>query len=112
MENGETTEEAAQRETLEEAQAQIASPDLYVIYNLPHISQVYFFYRGALVDGAYGAGSESLEVALFTEEQIPWEHLAFPTIKRSLELYFSDQKTARFPVRIEDIRRTRLPGEH
>lgn len=103
MENGETTEEGAVRETWEEASATVANLSLYTLFNLPQIHQVYFFYRANLTALDFGPGPESLEVALFDENDIPWDNLAFPVIKRTLELYFTDRKTCSFPVRSEDI---------
>ncbi|AFU97913.1 Nudix hydrolase [Simiduia agarivorans SA1 = DSM 21679] len=103
MENGETTEQGASRETWEEARANIALSGLYTLFNLPQINQVYFFYRGHLTDLDFGPGPESLEVALFEEHQIPWEQLAFPVITRTLQHYFSDRKHDHYPVRTEDI---------
>jgi len=103
MENGETTLEAAQRETYEEALAKLANVQLYAMYNLPHINQVYVMFRGELVDGQAGAGSESLEVQLFTEDEIPWEELAFPVMNETLERYFSDRRKGLFPVRVGDL---------
>lgn len=99
MENGETTIEAAERETYEEALAKLTDVQLYAMYNLPHISQVYIMYRGRLVDGLAAPGSESLEVQLFTENEIPWDELAFPVIKKTLEAYFADRSKGLFPVR-------------
>ena len=103
MENGETTEQAAARETVEEAQAKLNIHGLYTVFNLPHISQVYLFYRGDVLNGEYGIGQESLEVELFAEEEIPWKELAFPTIYQTLKFYFEDRKRNEFPVRVEDI---------
>ncbi len=84
MENNESTQDAAARETWEEAEAKISSPNLYQIYNVPQISQVYFFYRATL-DGDFGCGDESLETRLFSKEDIPWSDLAFSTIFKLLE---------------------------
>lgn len=103
MENGETTEEAACRETQEEAKATLVIEDLYTIYNLPHINQVYFFYRGQLLDGAHSAGEESLETALFSPTQIPWNELAFPTIEKTLQRYLNDKKHQTYPIQVIDI---------
>jgi len=103
MENGETTQEAAARETVEEADARIEIQGLYMVFNLPHINQVYIFYRGEVIDGKYGVGVESLESRLFAEDEIPWNELAFPTVSRALRHYFSDRQTNDFPVRVEDI---------
>lgn len=103
MENGETTQQAAARETWEEARAQADDLTLYGVFNLPHISQVYIMFRGRLHEGAASAGPESLEVALFSEHEIPWSQLAFPVVKESLELYLADRRHSQFPVRIGDI---------
>lgn len=103
MENGETSAEAAARETIEEAEAQVNLHGLYTVFNLPHISQVYLFYRADVVDGKYGVGVESLETQLFDEQDIPWNELAFPTIYRTLKHYFKDRKINQFPVHSEDL---------
>ena len=71
-------------------------------FDLPHISQVYLFFRAELLDLDFSAGDESLEVQL-DEAEIPWSELAFPTIGRTLECYFSDRREGCFPVRNEAI---------
>ncbi|MBV1871910.1 MAG: NUDIX hydrolase [Gammaproteobacteria bacterium] len=103
MENGETIEAGAVRETWEEALAKVSDPQLYTLFNLPHISQVYVFYRGALQSGAFGVGEETLESRLFPESEIPWDELAFPTVHKTLKHFFRDTKNNDFPIRIEDI---------
>ena len=103
MENGETVEESAIRETWEEALAKVANPELYTMFNLPHISQVYIFYRGTLIEGEFGAGEETLESKLFSEGDIPWDNLAFPTIHKTLKHFFYDSQIDHYPVRIENI---------
>ncbi len=92
MENGETTEQAAMRETREEAGAIVEITNLYGLFSIPHISQVYMLYHGVLVDGDYEPGSESLECRLFDEQSIPWDKLAFPVVKETLQRYFADRK--------------------
>ena len=109
MENGETTQQAAQRETLEEARARVRIEALYTLFNLPHIDQVYMLFRAQLCDLEYAAGAESLEVTLFTEQDIPWDELAFPVVCETLRLYFADRRQgADFPVHVGDIER--MPG--
>lgn len=103
MENGETTPEAAARETFEEAAAAVDIGDLYALFNIRHINQVYLMFRANLKDGQYGVGEESLECRLFTEEEIPWDEIAFPTIKRTLCYYFDDRKKGNYPFRMRDI---------
>jgi len=104
MEEGETLEEGARRETLEEAGAQIQIDGLYTVMSLPDISQVYMLYRAALIDGHFAAGTESLEVALFDETKIPWDELAFRTIAATLKHYFADRVAGAYLVRVETLR--------
>ena len=85
MENGETAAEGAAREALEEANARVEIGELYTFYSLPHISQLYVFFRARLVDLDFSPGEESLEVKLFAEREIPWDELAFASVTRTLE---------------------------
>ena len=91
MENAETTAEAAMRETEEEAGANIELGPLFSLLNVAHVHQVHLFYLARLRDLDFAPGIESLEVALFSEEDIPWDDLAFPTIRTTLELFFADR---------------------
>lgn len=93
MENGETTAEAAARETEEEAGANIKLGPLFTLLNVAHVNQVHLFYLAELRDLDFQPGIESLDVQLFTEDQIPWDFLAFPTIRTTLELFFADRRT-------------------
>ncbi|MDI4638183.1 MULTISPECIES: NUDIX hydrolase [Halomonadaceae] len=102
MENAETTVEAAARETREEACAEVEIHDLYTMINLPHIDQVFMIFRADLA-GGFGAGPESLEVALFEEHEVPWDELAFPTIERTLHHFFNDRGSEQYPLHISDI---------
>jgi len=98
MELNETTAEAAAREAREEAQAVIEIGELYSLYSLPHIDQVYMFYRGRLLNLEFGPGSESLEVRLFSEPEIPWTELAFAAVTSTLQHYFEDRRRGDFRV--------------
>jgi ADP-ribose pyrophosphatase YjhB (NUDIX family) len=91
MENAETTAEAAIRETEEEAGANIALGPLFSLLNVAHVHQVHLFYLARLLDLDFAPGIESLEVELFAEQDIPWDDLAFPTIRTTLELFFADR---------------------
>ena len=102
MENGESTEDAARRETREEAGAEVVMQGLYTLIDLTHINQVYMMFRADLVSG-FEAGAESLEVALFDESDIPWDALAFPTIRRTLEHFFEDRRQNHFPLHASTI---------
>src|SRR5690606_5967288 len=76
---------------------------LYTVINLPHIDQVHMFFLARLIDGKFGIGEESLEVALFSEAEIPWDEIAFPTVRQTLENFFADRHHHEFPVRVTDI---------
>ncbi len=95
MENNETTAEAAQRETEEEAGANIDLGSLYTLLNVPRVHQVHMFYLATLRDLEFAPGEESLDVKMFTEAEIPWDDLAFPTIRTTLELFFADRARMR-----------------
>jgi ADP-ribose pyrophosphatase YjhB (NUDIX family) len=95
MENNETTAEAAIRETEEEAGANIELGPLYTLLNVAHVHQVHLFYLARLRDLDFAPGIESLDVQLFGEREIPWDDLAFPTIRRTLELFFADRVKVR-----------------
>lgn len=91
MEIGETTAEGAERETLEEAGARIALGPLYTMIDVPHVEQVHIFFRAELLDLDFAPGTESLEVRLFEEAQVPWADLAFRTVATTLQLFFADR---------------------
>lgn len=109
MENGETSQQGAARETLEEACARVDVEGLYTLFNLPHINQIYLLFRSRLLDLDYGAGAESLDVGLFEEHEIPWDEIAFPVVRETLRLFFKDREQADFPLRGGTIER--LSGE-
>ena len=96
MENAETVKVGALRETFEEtgSEAKVKMP--YTMFSLPHINQIHFFYLADLLDENYGPTSESIEVKLFDESEIPWDELAFPTVKKTLEYYIQDKKDNNF----------------
>ena len=66
---------------------------------MPHISQVYLFYRCGIENDEFGVDPESLESALFTEQEIPWDELAFPTVRELLREFLEDRKTGQYPIR-------------
>jgi ADP-ribose pyrophosphatase YjhB (NUDIX family) len=105
MENGESTAQAAARETLEEANARVEMGKLFAYLNIPALSQVYVIFLARLIDLNFSAGAESLEVRLFHEHEIPWEEIAFPSIERALRLYFQDRRSNCFGTHMADIER-------
>jgi ADP-ribose pyrophosphatase YjhB (NUDIX family) len=103
MENGETTATGAMRETQEEANARVDIVGLYAVYNIPHINQVYMLFRARLLDLDFSAGEETLEARLFREDEIPWNELAFATVRNTLTRYFADRKSGEFRVHMGTI---------
>jgi len=106
LELGETLEQGALRETQEEAGARVRLQGLYSLLSLARVGQVHLFYRAELTDTAFAPGEESLEVALFREDEIPWDTLAFRTVSQTLRWYFEDRRAgpdAQFALRVADI---------
>lgn len=84
LELNETTEAGACREAWEEAGAELELRHLLAVYNLAHLSQVQILYSAELRHPQVAAGPESLEVGLFTEAEVPWDALAFPSVPLAL----------------------------
>lgn len=103
MENGETTAEAAARETLEEACATVEIIAPFAMINVAHISQVHLFYRARLSSPDYGPGIESLDVSLVSEKEIPWDEIAFRSISTCLSLFFADRRRGKFDFHSQDL---------
>ncbi len=105
LENGETVSQGAFRETFEETNTEVEMGDLYAIFNVPQINQVYMLYLAKVIADDYSATSESLEVQFFKEDDIPWEELAFPFVPMALKNFFADQKTGEYPLTTHTIER-------
>lgn len=103
LENGETTLHGALRECREEACAEVTEPALYGLIDIPHINQVYVFYRAILPEPRFAISPESSEVRLFDERDIPWDKIAFPVIELALHSFLQDRDNGRFDVRYEVI---------
>ena len=104
MENAETLQEGAIRETIEEtgSKAKVIMP--YTMFSLPHINQVHMFYLADLLDDNFGPTIESSEVKLFSTNEILWDEIAFPTVEKTLKYYIEDLKKDNFIFREEDIK--------
>ena len=103
MELAETTAEGALRETLEEAGVQVQMQPLFAVVNVQRVGQVHLFYRARLLAAEWNPGEETLEAALFGEADIPWDELAFHTVKACLELFFADRAKGSFGFHELDI---------
>ena len=103
MELFETMEQGAARETREESEAEVEIENLYCMYNIPRIGQIYVLFKTKIIDGKFGAGEETIESRLFEEHEIPWGELAFPSVERTLRHYFADRKTGQFETHLETL---------
>ncbi len=105
MELGETIAGGAARETLEEACATVELGHLFASVDVVDAGQVHLFFSAKLVSD-YGVGEESLEVGLFSEDEIPWNDIAFQSGKFALQKYFEDRGSNK-GVHIHELRRSR-----
>lgn len=103
MELGESTADGALRETIEESGAQVEMQALYTVLNVVRVGQVHLYYRARMLDTTLAPGPETIEARLFSEAEIPWEQLAFRTVRRTLELYFADHRRGAFGTHVGDI---------
>ncbi len=103
MELGETTAEGAARETDEEAGARFEMLELFTVMNVVRVGQVHLFYRARLLSTEFDPGHETIEARLFTEAEIPWDEIAFRTVKETLERYFADRRRGEFGFHTLDI---------
>jgi ADP-ribose pyrophosphatase YjhB (NUDIX family) len=99
LELNEGTAAGAVREAWEEAQARILIDGVLAIYDIPRISQVQIIYRARLATPDFAAGPESLEVRLFRWEEIPWDDLAFPSVRWALDHYRESMASGDFAAR-------------
>lgn len=103
MELHETTAEGAARETDEEAGAQFEMEGLFSLLNVARVGQVHLFYRARLTSDQFAPGTETIEARLFSEDEIPWDEIAFRTVKETLEHYFADRRAGHYGFHTIDI---------
>ena len=103
LELGETTAQGAARETDEEAGAQIELGPLFTVLNVARVGQVHLFYLATMTSPALAPGSETLEARLFREDEVPWDEIAFRTVRETLRYFFDDRRRAQFGVHCADI---------
>jgi ADP-ribose pyrophosphatase YjhB (NUDIX family) len=103
LELGETTAQGAARETEEEAGAQIELEGLFSVINVARVGQVHMFYRARLLSDRFDPGYETIEARLYAEHEVPWDEIAFRTVKETLERFFADRQRGQFGVHDVDI---------
>ncbi len=106
LEIGESMHAAAARETAEEALAEVEIGSLLSVVNVLQAGQVHVMFRARLRAAQHGAGVESLEAALFRPADIPWDEIAFASIRFALERYFADQREGVERIHFHDIERS------
>jgi ADP-ribose pyrophosphatase YjhB (NUDIX family) len=92
MENGESLRAGAQRETFEECAAQIEVGELISVISIANINQVHCIFNAPMVSEGFSVTSESSEVRLFDEQDIPWQDLAFETVTVTLKHFFEQRR--------------------
>ena len=103
LELGETVEEGAARETVEEAGAQFELQELLTVLSVVRVGQVHLYFRARLLNTSFDPGHETQEARLFDEAQIPWDELAFASVHETLRHYFAQARSGAFTVRCAEI---------
>ena len=103
MELNETVAEGAARETIEESGAQFELEGFFSLLNVPRVGQVHMFYRARLLSDCFKPNFETIEARLFAEEEIPWDEIAFRTVRETLKHYFADRRAGKFTIHAIDI---------
>ena len=103
MELGESTSQGAARETTEEAGAHFNIGNLFTVMSVPRVGQVHLYYLAELLSEEFQPGFETQEARMFSEDEIPWDELAFRTVQETLKHYFEDQKSGKFEVHAFNI---------
>jgi ADP-ribose pyrophosphatase YjhB (NUDIX family) len=103
LEMHETTAAGAARETDEEAGAQIEMQPLFTVLNVARVGQVHLYYRAKLLSDQFNPGFETTEARLFTEDQIPWDEIAFHSVTETLKHYFADHRSGQYAIHALDI---------
>ena len=103
MELGETAAQGAARETDEEAGAHFEMEGLFSVLSVPRVGQVHMFYRARLLHERFEPGPETQQARLFAEHEIPWDEIAFRTVRETLLRYFDDRRRGVYTVHTLDI---------
>ena len=103
LELGESTEAGALRETDEEAGVRVELEGLFTVLNVVRVGPVHLFYRARLLDTVFAPGPETIEARLFAESEVPWDELAFRTVRKTLRHYFEDRRRGQFGLHCADI---------
>lgn len=103
MENGETARQGAARETLEESGSRVDVGELLTVISIPDINQVHLLFQARMLAPGHGPTSESSDVRLFGEHEIPWDALAFRTVRHTLRHYVEDRRQGVSSLHVIDL---------
>jgi ADP-ribose pyrophosphatase YjhB (NUDIX family) len=103
LESHEAVEDGARREAYEEALCRPTLEQVLAVYSVPRISQVHVMFRARLEKPEFAPGPESLDVRLFEYDEIPWDEIAFPTVRRALNHWRMTAHESRFATYYETI---------
>ncbi len=103
MELGESASQGAAHKTIEEAGSQFIMKDFFTVMSVPSVGQVRLYDLAHLTSDQFDPSHETMKARLFSEAEIPWNELAFRTVKETLQRYFSDHKTGQFSTCAFDI---------
>jgi hypothetical protein len=67
------------------------------------VGQVHFFYRAKLLSTTFHPGHETIEARLFSESEVPWDDIAFRTVRETLKCFFEDRRRGTYPLHQVDI---------
>jgi ADP-ribose pyrophosphatase YjhB (NUDIX family) len=84
MELGESASAGALRETVEEAGARVELGALFTLIDVVRVGQLHLFYLARMLDTSLAPGPETIEARLFAEDEVPWDQLAFRTVRQTL----------------------------
>jgi ADP-ribose pyrophosphatase YjhB (NUDIX family) len=104
LELGETVRAGALRETEEEAGAHVELLELFTVLDVVRVGQVHLFWRARMLDAHLAPGPETIEARLFREDEVPWDQIAFRTVRRTLEHFFADRRNGSFGFHEDEIR--------
>ena len=103
LELGEGVAQGALRETVEESGANVEMQGLFTMLDVVRVGQVHFYYRARMLDTRLDPGPETIEARLFREDEIPWDELAFRTVRLTLEHYFADRRNGNYALHVGEV---------
>lgn len=105
LEEGETPRNAAARELREETLVEINPQklSLYIVGALTHMNEIHIVFRGEMTSPFHGVGEEALEVALMSEDEMPWGQFAYPEVEEQTRRYYRELRTGKFGLYLGEV---------